>query len=667
MDITKFISNQIEKQFPAIYREDGRELVDLVKEYYRFLETLPNQATFNSRRIFEYRDIDSTLESMLIFFKKKYLADLPFDESNIRFIVKNVLDLYRRKGSKEGIELFFRLFYNESVSVFYPATQVLRASDSLWVVDNYLQMYPADPNVFTALQGKRIIGSSSGAEAIVNRVVFILSNNTITPIVYLENIRGSFKRYETILSGGQSYGRIYGSMIDLEPVVSEFSTSGNQVGDILDCSCLIGFGGKALVTEVSNSFSGEISYDVTDGGFGYSVDNTIILTSEQTIITDNQDLKFTLFEYLEDQFGNRGYVVGQNVLSVAVKMDGNDFFTQSSVIQTTDRDVNVTVDFTNVSEKNTSSPGELVQIGDLDFPETIEIITDLIDPFLDVPLSANNFYDFANTVFSGNVSVANIDTLLEDVFFPETITIGRIRNLININPGTNYFNDVFSLAIDTKISPFNIKNQVITVDTANFIFSVGELVSQSGKQGIIRSVSRNVITITPFTFYGFNSEDPITYLGNTYNITSISREFSSRPLGSNAVIDAQTEFAVGKILGLKVINSGYGYIQDSVIRLKKSGTNEVVTRARVTNNGLGFNEGRWETKSSHIGAIDDRRIHDNFYYQEYSYDVKSKTDINIYENELKKVMHPSGIKLFGTFEFNDEVNVNCDVTSNILV
>jgi hypothetical protein len=38
MNIEKFIAYQIEKQFPSIYREDGRELIDLIKYYYEFLE-----------------------------------------------------------------------------------------------------------------------------------------------------------------------------------------------------------------------------------------------------------------------------------------------------------------------------------------------------------------------------------------------------------------------------------------------------------------------------------------------------------------------------------------------------------------------------------------------------------------------------------------------------
>ena len=73
MDIEKFISYQIEKQFPANFREDGIELVELIRYYYAFLEENPKQSVYNNRRIFEYKDIDYTLGSMVIYFKNNYM------------------------------------------------------------------------------------------------------------------------------------------------------------------------------------------------------------------------------------------------------------------------------------------------------------------------------------------------------------------------------------------------------------------------------------------------------------------------------------------------------------------------------------------------------------------------------------------------------------------
>ena len=65
--IEKSISFFINQQFPAIYREDGPELVQLARDYYKWMETATNQSTYVSRRFFEYKDVDTTIKSLLIF------------------------------------------------------------------------------------------------------------------------------------------------------------------------------------------------------------------------------------------------------------------------------------------------------------------------------------------------------------------------------------------------------------------------------------------------------------------------------------------------------------------------------------------------------------------------------------------------------------------------
>jgi hypothetical protein len=44
----------------------------------------------------------------------------------------------------------------------------------------------------------------------------------------------------------------------------------------------------------------------------------------------------------------------------------------------------------------------------------------------------------------------------------------------------------------------------------------------------------------------------------------------------------------------------------------------------------------------------EKKIHDNKYYQEYSYDVLSGLSLNRYEQILKKVFHVAGTRMFGS-------------------
>jgi len=184
MDVQKDIAFFINQQFPNIYREDGPELVQLARDYYKWLESDSKQSHYNSRRMFEYKDVDTTLKSMLIFFQKKYLADLKLQTNVVNILVKNILDLYRRKGTPAGIELFFSIFYREyDTDIIYPAKRMLKVSNSVWKQGIYLQMFPND-NYFLSktdveytyadLISRNITGSASEAKAAVSKINFII-------------------------------------------------------------------------------------------------------------------------------------------------------------------------------------------------------------------------------------------------------------------------------------------------------------------------------------------------------------------------------------------------------------------------------------------------------------------------------------------------------------
>ena len=358
MAIDKLISFHIERQFPAIYREDGQELVQFVKEYYKFLETNTSQSLYNGRRIYEYRDIDTTLERMLLFFKNKYLADLIFDDTTIRIIVKNILGLYRRKGTKDGLTLFFQLFYNETIKVYNPSRDMLRPSDSEWKKGRYLQMFPND-GIFTSTRnslqytyqdiiGKTIIGEASEAKAVVDKINLIILNNSIVPIVFINDITGNFIGLEGIVSVINGipvrFGTIDGSLSSIAIDNNFRGTLNNNIGDIVTFKSVSdSIGGRGLVTNVTTEFTGVVSYEVADGGWGYSVDSTKLLVSNQVIFMDNSALNFTILEKLVDTNGNTGVVIGQSDLLVAVKADAGKEFSDSYVISTVDRTPNVTL------------------------------------------------------------------------------------------------------------------------------------------------------------------------------------------------------------------------------------------------------------------------------------------------------------------------------------
>jgi hypothetical protein len=765
MNIEKFISYQIEKQFPSLFREDGVELVNLVKYYYEFLESdvsafyvqgtrfvngsnqqfsekfkdrkaaetrlfelkkIPsysnlvlkedkNQSIYNNRRLFEYRDIDNTLEDMVIFFKNKYMKDLPIDGDNTRFIVKNILDLYRRRGTPEGIELFFRLFYNEGVDIYYPAEAILKPSTSAWNTGIFLQMYPNEIANLRDLPGRTIYGSLSKAEAVVDRISFILSNNTLTPILFLGNVRGTFIGFDDIYSIIEgniiNFGKVYGSLNNIAMDQNDpRATSGNKIGDIVNIEYPGARGGKAIVTEVSENITGEIVYEIKETGFGYTKENTLFLVSNQIIFSSDLFSKLEILETLQDQFGNQGIVIGGNESLVGIRMNDNMEFTANSIIVTTrssNNDITVFGDeifvsntnilivnkaannyfsdndifyYDLITEKNDSSPGPLypevantdilsVKLNELDNEETVSLITDVIGDFLNVPLNSSNYNTMppALNTMSGSANPVTISTPLNQAFDLEPFTIGSIKKFINVRPGSSYKNRVFAVAYDPIMSNFEVYNQIITLDNISVTFEVGSIVSQNNDavRGKIVNIIGNTIFVIPYSYYGFTNEYPIDYNGLSYNILNIGRDYTSRSIGFNADINAVTQFATGKITKVGITNSGYGYPDETEVLLTDNIGSTLgvgISSAR----GQGKIEGRWSSTESHLNYKDGKVLQDSDYYQEYSYEILSQTDINTYKTTLTEISHLAGTKMFGKFVLKDKINVGTSARFSLI-
>ena len=634
MEIEKNISLFIQQQFPGIYREDGPELVQLVKDYYKFLETQENQSVYVSRRMFEYKDVDTTLSDMIMFFKKKFLADLPLKESTIRFIVKNILDLYRRKGTPAGIELFFAIFYQEfNVEIYYPAKQMLKVSNSQWRRGVYLQLFPNN-NVFLSktdkqysykdLISKNIKGSVSDARAAVSRINFIILNGIKTPVLYIDSVQGSFQKYDDIITNinGEvvSFGKVNGSLNAVQ--IEGRGTSGNKVGDVYDVVSQYGSGGKVIVSKVSDAVKGEIEYTIEDGGYGYTIDNTRLLVSDKTILLTTE-LEFTPYEYLEDTAGNRGRVIGFEGAVVGVLMDAGDDFDISRVISTTDRfddvgtDINITLPVETMAAKNGSSPGTLfpdggdsatnVIVDELTNTTDVDLITDLISPHLATVLNIADYE--ANAPFSGVASPVNLNTRLDEAFDIETLTIGRIKRFRNINPGSQYVNDVFARAEDSVFKAFGRKSQILQfADPGDAgVFNLNEIIQEenTGLEAVIKTVNtaKGFIRIIPFGYYGFTGEnDILRQNGDIVAISSVATDYDSDSLGDNAVIDASTEFAFGEVSEVVINNSGFAYVDGSNADLVDS---DGVIRASGTISAIsqGVTAGYWASYSSHLNGF----------------------------------------------------------------
>ena len=700
--VDKTLSIFIEQQFPAVYKESGAELVALTKEYYKWMETAENQSIYNARRMFEYRDISTTLDSMLIYFKNKYMADLPLDEAVVRVLVRNILDLYQRKGSAQGITLFFRMFYNEDVEISYPAARMLKVSDSNWKTGNYLQLFP-NKNLFTSgtgveysykdLLSRNITGSFSGAKAAVDKINTIRLNGILTPIIYIDKVKGAFKKNDQIITniGGEEvgFGYVDGSLSELDVDESFPGTVGNEIGDLLTIRSDVGVGGQAIVTGISEDFDGQVNYQLTDGGWGYSLQNTRLLVSQQLILFNVPDfvattasgVPFVTYERITDTQGVSGVIVGQTDSYIAVYIDSNpaDAFALGNTISTSDRANNISLSPASITVKNSTSPGPLfpdtagaadVKVSSLLNTETVNLIGDIISPYASVALNSTDYG--LTTPMSGTASPVTINTVLTDAFDTPPLTIGTIADFQFLNPGTGYTNDVMASIQDSVFAKFEKRDQNIIFETPTdaFDFSVGAILTEetTNRTGIIRSINNGYLTITPYTYYGFDSATNNVLRGGASGIlynTVISETSPDSPrLGENATITSLVSFEIGEIETAAVFSSGFGYPDGTRAELINS-DGIVAAEVVISSDTQGTNSGYWSSQSSHINGftktvaedgVDEyydskMRVQDSDYFQEYSYELKSMVDPKAYTPALLQNVHLAGTKVFNQFLF----------------
>ena len=204
----------------------------------------------------------------------------------------------------------------------------------------------------------------------------------------------------------------------------------------------------------------------------------------------------------------------------------------------------------------------------------------------------------------------NVDTNVD--CYLNSKNIGIPRNIRIINNGGSYHND------KTLNSSFT-SNYILTLSGFDLdAFSIGEtIVQKSGSVEIARA-----------------------------KVTSWRK-------GSNILL-------VNKISGIfREKQQIVGLSRKRTATIESINYNQFSSDIKTYYDNLGYYK-------SDSGKVSDanQRITDSFYYQDYSYLVKSETPINTWRSLIKETTHPAGFKLFGEVVINSLVDAKMSETSD---
>lgn len=283
---------------------------------------------------------------------------------------------------------------------------------------------------------------------------------------------------------------------------------------------------------------------------------------------------------------------------------------------------------------------------------------------------SNTNLHYTNGVFeAGNTSSFQVGDTIKQQINATVQALGEVYlqnstsiSVINVRKREDQGGGSY-LYIDTSnnvpfISSTAINNLV--VNTAANVASINATVdstqtvsrTQTAK-GQVYGQTDNSVSLRRLSFsVGFNNIPGSYLVGSTSGangtISSVIQDANTRPIGDNADITAKTQAADGIVTQVEILDSGFGYTHNANVTLISSDPDQNIVvsgQANVTLTGIG--QGYWTDQESFLNT---KYLHDNNFYQDYSYVVKSGLSLDKYRDILLEVAHVAGTKLFGQLD-----------------
>lgn len=166
--------------------------------------------------------------------------------------------------------------------------------------------------------------------------------------------------------------------------------------------------------------------------------------------------------------------------------------------------------------------------------------------------------------------------------------------------------------------------------------------------GVVKSGSNSTSLNVKRTSLGANWNIGTTILGIQSGAVATISDFTidpaSSPIGENANIATNVQAANAVVKTVEVLDSGFGYLDKENVSLVKSNSAFIVT-AQTSLEKQGEGEGYYENTEGFVSS--DKKLHDNDYYQQFSYEIQSKVPFVKYSDILKSLLHVSGTRMFG--------------------
>ncbi len=122
-------TQMVESVLPEHFETSAPEMIKLLKAYYRHLNK-ELKPSFELNNLIRQHDVDTASSRYLDAIERMIASAIPKSRSLDRVrLYKIIADYYNARGSEESIYAFFRIFYNEFVTLVYPKDVLFTVAD----------------------------------------------------------------------------------------------------------------------------------------------------------------------------------------------------------------------------------------------------------------------------------------------------------------------------------------------------------------------------------------------------------------------------------------------------------------------------------------------------------------------------------------------------------
>lgn len=130
-------STGVKYTVPEFIRDDYTQFITFIEKYYEYIDSDGNPANLLLNK--KYSDIDDINDEELNKRALELAKEFPqLLQADRKTLLKKIKNIYESKGSVRSIKAYFKLIYDEEVDVYFPSKNILRASDGIWIKDNFV-------------------------------------------------------------------------------------------------------------------------------------------------------------------------------------------------------------------------------------------------------------------------------------------------------------------------------------------------------------------------------------------------------------------------------------------------------------------------------------------------------------------------------------------------